>query len=177
VAAYDPVKLSDLAAACLKAVGNHAKGEAMADLVEYVFTEVPGVLLVERSHTYPDNTAEVDFIFSNKPYVSLLPTHGVTVFIECKNEARKISASQVRVFGSKLGDRAQRFGVMVTRQGLSGKGMSSAHGAIVRELQHGRSIVVLTLPELAALLVSDDLVALCEARLMELESKGTYVTI
>jgi hypothetical protein len=37
MADYDLAKLSALCSACTSAVGNHAKGEAMADLVEYLF--------------------------------------------------------------------------------------------------------------------------------------------
>jgi hypothetical protein len=125
------------------------------------------VTLIERSHTYPDDTAEVDFIFGNRYYISRLPTTGVTLFVECKNEARKISAAQVRVFGTKLRD----------RKGLSGKNLSYAHGAIAREMQDSRSIVVITLADLQNLTDSDSLVVLCERRLEELEANGTYRTI
>jgi hypothetical protein len=177
MADYDLAKLSALCSACTSAVGNHAKGEAMADLVEYLFAAVPGVTLIERSHTYPDDTAEVDFIFGNRYYISRLPTTGVTLFVECKNEARKISAAQVRVFGTKLRDRNQRFGIMATRKGLSGKNLSYAHGAIAREMQDSRSIVVITLADLQNLTDSDSLVVLCERRLEDLEANGTYRTI
>lgn len=95
--AYDPARLADLIAACIKkGASNHTKGESLADLVEYLFTEVAGVELVERSLLDADGSGEIDFVFANDPFVSRMATWNVTIFVECKNEARKIGASQVR---------------------------------------------------------------------------------
>ncbi len=175
--AYDAVKLADLCSKCASARGNHAKGETMADLVEYAFSQVSGLTLRHRGYTYPDHTAEIDLVFSNRPFISQLPTSGVTLFVECKNEARKIAATQVRSFSSKLRDRNQRMGLMVSRTGLSGRNATHAHGVIAREMQDGHSILVLTMADLSPLVSTDDLVRLCQERLEELEYQGTYTSL
>jgi hypothetical protein len=54
------------------------------------------------------------------PQVSGL-SDGVTLLAECKNEARKFSVAEVRIFGSKPGERNQPVGVMINRMGLSGR--------------------------------------------------------
>ena len=99
---------------------NHAKGMAMADLVAHLFGQVPGVELRHREFIDPDHSSEIDLVFRNQPQVSGL-FNGVTLLAECKNEARKISAAEVRIFGSKLGERNQPVGVMISRMGLSGR--------------------------------------------------------
>ena len=120
----------------------------------------------------------MDLVFHNVPYLSHL-FDGVTLLVECKNEARKISAEQVRVFGSKLRDRNQPVGLMISRTGLSGRpGTKMAgHGVVGTELAAGHSIVVLALADLVELRYAAELVERCDERRFELEAFGTYNTI
>lgn len=157
---------------------NHAKGLAMADLVAYLFGQMPGVQLRYREFLASDKTSEIDLVFRNQPQASGL-FDGVTLHMECKNERRKISAEQVRVFASKLRDRNQPVGVMISRTGLSGRpGIRTyGHGQVGLELTSGRSIVVLALADLTGLDDTDRLVDLCIERRFELEAFGTYNSI
>jgi hypothetical protein len=179
--AYDRAVVRDLKNA-VESTGrrgsNQAKGSAMADLVSYVFGRVPGIELRYREFLAPDKTSELDLVFKNQPQLSGL-FDGVTLHMECKNERRKISAEHVRVFASKLRDRNQPVGVMISRTGLAGKpgGKLYAHGVISSELAAGRSIVVLGLSDLADLADTNELVDLCIERRFELEAFGTYISI
>lgn len=176
--AYDSAALAGLIAACSKrGSSNHAKGEALADIVEYLFTEADGVELIERSLLDADGSGEIDFVFANDPFVSGMLTWGVTIFVECKNEARKIGASQVRTFASKLNDHNQPLGVMITAKGLSGTQRSHAHAIVSNELGQGRTIIVMTLSDIANFTHTDDLVALFRARRQELEVQRHYSSI
>lgn len=177
MAAYDVAHIKDLADACRKAKGNHAKGEALADLVEYMFSTIDGVDVIKRGHLAVDGSGEIDFVFRNSPHKSGLLTFNVTLHLECKNEKRKIGAAQVRVFGSKLGERNQRIGVMVSRLGLSGSRASHGHKLVSDELARGRSIVVLTVADFESMSSTDDMVALFNARLEELEFNGHYQSV
>jgi hypothetical protein len=154
---------------------NHAKGSAMADLIAHLFGQIPGLQLRHRQFLAPDKTSEIDLVFRNRPLVSGL-FDGVTLHMECKNERRKISAEHVRVFASKLRDRNQPVGVMVSRTGLAGRPGSKTHGhgQVGLELTSGRSVVVLALPDLIGLDSTDGLVDLCIERRFELEAFGTY---
>src|ERR1017187_3302372 len=128
--AYDRTLLAKLLAQ-VESTGqrgtNHAKGSAMADLVAYLFGQIPGVQLRYREFLAPDKTSEIDLVFRNQPQISSL-FDGVTLHMECKNERRKISAEQIRVFASKLRDRNQPVGVMISRTGLAGRPGIKTHG-------------------------------------------------
>lgn len=177
MAAYDTSKVASLAEACRNAKGNHAKGEAMADLVDYMFGTLDGLSLKKRGHLAADGSGEIDFVFASDPKVCRLPLFNVTLFVECKNEAKKISAAQVRVFGSKLGERNQRVGVMITKKGLTGSRSSHGHKIVSDELRQGRSIVVISLEDMEGMSETDQLEDLFHARLEELEFEGSYTSI
>jgi hypothetical protein len=179
--AYDRTVLAKLIAQ-VESMGRHGtnrtKGTAMADLVAHIFGEIPGVQLRHREFLAPDMSSEIDLVFRNQPQVSGL-FDGVTLHMECKNERRRISAEQVRVFASKLRDRNQPVGVIISRTGLAGRpgGKTHAHGVVGSELATGRSIVVLALADLVGLDDTDRLVDLCIERRFELEAFGTYNSI
>ena len=178
---YDHTMLADLVAR-VESMGRHgtnsAKGSAMANLVAYLFEQIPGVQLRHREFLAPDKTSEIDLVFRNQPQVSGL-FDGVTLHMECKNERRKIGPEQVRVFASKLRDRNQPVGVMISRTGLSGRlGFKThGHGQVGIELATGRSVVVLALADLGGLDDTGMLVDLCIERRFELEAFGTYNSI
>ena len=178
---YDQIVLADLIAR-VESTGRHgtnsAKGSAMANLVAYLFVQIPGVQLRHREFLAPDKTSEMDLVFRNQPQVSGL-FDGVTLHMECKNEQRKIGPEQVRVFASKLRDRNQPVGMMISRTGLSGRPRfkTHGHGQVGIELTTGRSVVVLALADLRGLDDTDTLVDLCIERRFELEAFGTYNSI
>lgn len=162
-----------------KRTGTNAdKGSAMADIVEYILGEVPGVSLRNRELLSPDRAAEIDLLFRNSPRFSDL-YEGVTLHVECKNEQRPISASQVRDFAGKLRDRNQPMGLMVSRVGLSGTAgvMEAGHSQVSSELIAGRTIVILRLADLHDLKHTDELVERVVDRRIELESLGLYRSI
>jgi hypothetical protein len=179
--AYDRTVLAELIAR-VESTGRHgtnqSKGSTMANLVAHIFGEIPGIQLRHREFLAPDKTSEIDLVFRNQPLVSGL-FDGVTLHMECKNERRRISAEQVRVFASKLRDRNQPVGLMISRTGLSGRpgGKTHAHGIVGSELATGRSIVVLGMVDLVELNDTDSLVDLCIERRFELEAYGTYNSI
>jgi hypothetical protein len=177
VTPYDVAAVAKLCQECRASARNKSKGEAMADLTQHVFSAIDGLQLIERGLLSEDKSTEIDLIYGNSPQFSGMPTSGVTIFVECKNERRKISASQVRNFGAKLRTRNQRFGIMVTATGLSGGSRSHAHAAVAQELADGRTIVVITMADIKSLQSPDDLVALCVARCQELEVYCTYKSI
>lgn len=174
--AYDTQRLQTLLQRCVDAPSNHEKGEALADLVEEVFNELPSVEALERNHLSPDRALEVDLVFTHTP-ASGLALSGLTIQVECKNEREKISASQVRDFSAKLRNRNRPVGVMVSRTGLSGRATTAAHKAVSDEMVAGQTIVVLVAGELAQLQDTSELVGLIHSRLAELELDGRYSSI
>lgn len=178
---YDAGKVAELVAnvrATAKRGTNTTKGNSMADLVAYMFGEIPGLELRHREFLTPDGTSEIDLTFRNRAHISRLFT-GVTLHFECKNERKRISTAQVRVFASKLRDLNQPIGIMISRTGLAGrKGVKeNAHAMVAAEMQSGRTIVVLSLDDLEELRDSGELVELCLERQFELETYGVYSSI
>src|SRR4051812_27500744 len=98
-----------------------------------------------------DGAQEIDLVFSHYPSISQFPISDITVLVECKNEARRTSAAEVREFASKLRSRSLPSGDLVTTKGLSGRRGQHGHRAISDELRGGVSIIVVETKELAVL--------------------------
>lgn len=175
--AYNVQHLLALLTNCTAAATNHLKGEAMADLVQYAFEEVPGITLLDRNNVSPDGAMETDLVFAHRSDTSGLQFFGVSIRVECKNEQTRISAAQVREFAAKLKRYNAPTGVMVSRTGLSGSPGSDGHSAIEAAQQDGRNIIVLQASELAKLSTTGEMVELLYERIQELDLHGTYVTI
>lgn len=175
--AYLPGKLLALLEACRSAKGRHARGSTLEDLVEQIFVYVPSVKIYARDIRDESGAQEIDLVFTHLQHLSRLPIPDVTVIVECKNEARRTSAAEVREFGNKLRTRSMTIGVLVTFSGLSGRPGKHGHSAIRDELQNGVSIIVVTADELANLGGPDDLAELLTARLNELRTLRGYQSI
>jgi hypothetical protein len=176
---YDPAMLKSLSGACYSAKSSRARGAALEDLAEHVLTAVPSVRLYARDVKDQNGTQEIDLILSHLYYLSSLPMPDVTIIVECKNETRITSSTQVSTFGNKIRRRGLGIGILVTTAGLSGswKPPTAAHAAVGEELSHGAAIIVVNTAELANLSSSDELVALLNERLLELRTYRTYRSI
>lgn len=169
--------LGTLHRACKIARGSAAKGAALEELVEHVFSQVPSVRLYARDVKDHDGAQEIDLSFSHLHFISLIPIPDVTFMVECKNEAKKTSAAQVREFGSKLRSRSLPIGIIVTAAGLSGRSRTHGHAAIRDELASGVAIIVVTTRELALLHGTQDLSSLLTNRLNELRTYRGYESV
>lgn len=176
---FDPARLKGLLGACHTARSSHARGAALEDLVQHVFTSVPSVELFRRDVRDQSGAQEVDLVFSHYVGTSSLPMPDVTIIVECKNERRKSTSDQITRFAAKLRTRSANVGIFVTAAGLSGniRPETAAHAAIRDELAGGISIIVVTAEELAALSSSDEVVALLRGRLLELRTFRSYHSI
>lgn len=174
---YSSAKLQALLKACWVASTSYARGAALEDLVEYVFLSVTSVKLFARDVQDEDGAQEVDLVFTHLQSVSTLPMPDVTIIVECKNEATRTSAAEVREFGNKLRTRSMPIGVLVTSAGLSGRIGTNGHAAVRDELQNGAAIIVVTANELATLQSSDSLSELLTDRLSELRTLRGYKSI
>ncbi|MGW4330536.1 restriction endonuclease [Nocardia sp. NPDC004573] len=171
---YDVALLASLHEACRTAIGSHARGKALEDFVEYVFTQVPSVSLYARDVKDLDGAQELDLVLSHIPAMSEIPISDLLLMIECKNEQTKTSAAQVREFGAKLRSRSLSIGIFVTAAGLSGKIGEAAHAAIRDELGTGIAIIVVLAHELSTIVEHEDLARLLRYRLMELRTYRSY---
>ena len=102
-------------------VTNHARGDALESLVDaLVRTEAPEVRVVEKNLRTEEE--EIDLVLSNglsDPFWSTLTSP--IIFVECKNWSKKAGVPELRVFESKMRDRAAvcRIGIFVSRSGFT----------------------------------------------------------
>jgi Restriction endonuclease len=176
---FDPALLKSLLDACESAIGSHARGAALENLVQHVFTASPSVKLYERDVKDQSGAQEIDLVFSHLFSMSLLPIPDVTIITECKNERKKTSSAHIFGFAAKLQTRSANIGVFVTAAGLSGKPRpeTAAHAAIRDALAGGISIIVVTAEEVSTLSSADELAVLLRDRLMELRTFRSYRSI
>jgi hypothetical protein len=174
---YQAETLRELSCACEKAKGSYARGAALEDFVEYVFSAVSSVNLYARDVNDESGSQEVDLVFSHHHSLSGIPLPDVTIIVECKNERIKTSAAHVREFGNKLRTRSISIGVLVTYAGLSGSPGRHGHAAIRDELQNGVAIIVVMASELAGLQAPVGLSILLTNRLNELRTFRGYRSI
>ena len=139
--------------------------------------QVPSVSLYARDVKDEDGAQEIDLCFSHFHFLSIIPIPDVTFMVECKNEAKKSSAAQVREFGSKLRTRNLPIGIIVTAAGLSGRQGTHGHAAVRDELACGVAIIVVTADEVASLSSVLDLSSLLIDRLNELRTYRGYRSV
>ena len=176
--AYDQARLAaELAALPQPAASSTAQGRKLQDLMEWLIAELPSVAVTLKNKVNNAKSEEKDLWFTHEPWVSRLPFADVLVPVECKNEATKTSAAEMREFGAKIAASGGSDGLLVSREGLSGSSGKAAHDVVHMELHAGRRIVVITAADLVGLTTTDDLVALVVARHTELRTEQTNVSI
>ncbi|SRR6266545_2195266 len=154
-----------------------AKGRNLENLAAHFFGLVPGVHAVDRNLVDYAKSNERDLWISHTQVDSGLPFRDPFLPVECKNQKRKISASDVIVFGHKIRVSGGHEGVMVDRNGLSGRPGAAAHKAIEEVLVQGIPIVVITVNDLGKITNTNEFVGLLTGRLGELRANKTYRSI
>lgn len=138
------------------------RGDALEDLIVYLFESIPGVSEPHRKTRNPGNVGEIDVAFWNDGTPDGLRGFDSFVLIECKNWASRVGYEEVVVFHEKLASRGRSFGIMVAASGVTGDHASrtAAHHALFGYLRTGREIIVLTRCEIEQLTDTDELVRL-----------------
>ncbi len=154
-----------------------AQGRKLQDLTEWLLAGIPSCQVELRNKHDAGNAEEKDLWFSHSPAASGLPFIDILVPVECKNEGTKVSSAEVREFGAKIRNSGGCDGLLVSRNGLAGASVNSAHLAVHDELARGARIVVIVAADLMNIATTNDLVALIVARHLELRTEQTYVTI
>lgn len=153
------------------------QGQAMEDLVSYVFGSVPGITITMRNALNAFESEEIDVAFWNdidSQGFSFLPR---IILVECKNWSRPVGSDEVAWFERKLRARGLSFGILVAARGITGDPASrtAAHEIVAAALREQRQIVVFDREELNALTHSDDLVVRIKEKLCELVVTGTVL--
>lgn len=145
-----------------RAASTTERGDALEDLIVYLFESIPGISDTHRKMRNPGNAGEIDVAFWNDGPPDGLRGFDPFVLVECKNWTSRVGYEEVVVFHEKLASRGRSFGIIVAASGVTGDAESrtAAHHALFSYLRTGREIVVLTRCEIERLVDTDDLVRL-----------------
>ena len=128
------------------------KGLALESLAKQLFLTEPSFKV--RYERMRGRSFELDLVVecTNVDKVPLMRETGRYLVVECKNEQSRTSAAQVRDFAQKLADCRVNLGVIVTREGITGKDRKDARDVVANTfIKHGRFIITLTLSDVNAI--------------------------
>jgi len=98
----------------------HAKGQALENLLAYVFEKFPGVRLIERNTHVVAGSEEIDLIFWNDRAPNGLPFLPNIMMFECKNWSHPVGSAAVVYFINKIRQRHLDFGFLIAANGVTG---------------------------------------------------------
>lgn len=153
------------------------RGRALEDLICYLFSLVPGIVVTHRNVMNQFDTEEVDVALFNdcvQNGFSFLPN---VILIEAKNWSSRVSSIEVSWFMQKIKHRGLDFGILVTILGITGDAaeLTNAHHIVSLELAERRRLIVITTNEIQALPDTDSLIILLKKKLCDLHLTGTIV--
>ena len=154
---------------------NTDKGKALEDLICYMFSKIPGISVTKRNTLSQFQSEEIDVAFWNRPSPEGFYFLPHIILVECKNWSRALGSEEVSWFDSKLRRRAQRFGILVAANGITGNASdkNAAHDIVGTALAEGRQLVALTRSEIEGFKHTNQIVELVQGKLCELAVAGT----
>ena len=165
--AIDSGELKVLLEVVMTAKTNDEKGSSLEALAEYIFNSVDGFKVLPSTRTW---TGELDRRVRNSrvndPFFVWVGTHFI---IEAKNWAKPVSADAVSALVNKVRKHKCRFGVLITKNGVTGKDMKNAEGIIYDAFKEEITIVVLEQSDLESLIQGTDLVAILKEKSEEVK--------
>jgi hypothetical protein len=153
------------------------RGQALEDLICYIFGKIPGVSVSERNETSAFNDEEIDILFWNERHSRGLYFLPCLFIAECKNWSSPVGSREVVTFTHTLRSRGCDHGILVATNGISGTNdpPTEAHHQIAMSLSDMVRIMVITRQEIEPLSDTDSLVELLKQRLCGLSRRGTLV--
>ena len=151
------------------------KGQALENLICYVFQKVPGVIVTRRNEMNAFGTEEIDVAFWNEKHPGGFYFLPHIIIAECKNWSKPVGSQEVGYFNQRLQNRGLDYGILIAANGITGSGpeLKRAHYEITMALSRGLHIIILTIEEIQALSTTRDLVRLLKEKLCELAVSGT----
>lgn len=172
-------KVNAFLAAARTASVKKAQGNALEDLVAYVFEAIPGITVTSRNAVNEFHSEELDVAFWNDQHhlgLRFLPN---LLLAECKNWSAPVGSAEVAWFDSKLRRRGLPFGILIAANGITGDPgqHDAAHETIAAAMAEQRRIVVITTEEIKAFACGQDVVQLIKRKLCELAVAGTLFSV
>jgi hypothetical protein len=175
MAVIDPAQVQAYLDAGEAAADTTGKGQALEDLISYVFEQIPGIVITRRNEMNVFDTEEVDVAFFNDQIRDGgLPFLPELILVEAKNWSNRVGSHEVAWFDTKVRNRGLSFGILVTTLGITGDphDLTNAHSIIAAALREQRRLIVITTAELVALNDSSELVKLLKEKICDLALRG-----
>jgi len=175
MAAYSRKRVSEFFKKSNEANTKLEKGQALENLICYVFEKVPGITVTIRNKINTFNTEEIDVAFWNEKHSGGFYFLPHIIIAECKNWSKPVGSPEVSYFIQKLQNRGLDYGIVIAAKGITGSSseLTCAHHEVTMALSRGLHIIILTLEEIQGLSTTEDLVALLKKKLCGLAVSGT----
>ena len=157
------------------AIATDTKGRALEELVSFLFSQVPGITIVQRNVLNAFRTEEIDVALWNRQHPRGFYFLPHQILIECKNWSVACGTTEVSYFSTRLENRGCEYGIFIAINGITGDPatLTAAHFELSTALSHGRRLIIITGDELRQLMNTDDLIRLTEKKLCQLVASGT----
>ncbi len=122
-------------------ISNQIKGRALENLTEKLFNLIPCFRVAGMD--VETEAEEIDLIveiISN--YMNILEILGSIFIVECKNRYEKVSSSQVSTFIEKLRIKNLRGGIIISREGITGRNQDEAARRKIRDTISGGKVIL-----------------------------------
>jgi hypothetical protein len=163
MAPLDVKRTADL----LTAIKADSDGHLLENLVRMLFEAIPGVEHYAQDVLSGSGNEEIDIAFSNKRDPDGLCHFGSDLLVECKAQARPVSAQDVSWFATKLRRRGQVHGVLIALAGVTGKAAGyprAGEAEVERCAGEGQQILVLVRDGVLGLQSGEHLAAVLNAK-------------
>ncbi len=151
------------------------KGDALEDLIVYLFEQIPGMSALFRNQRNPFGTEEIDIAFWNDKAPDGLYFLPDTILVECKNWSHPVDYDTLTGFDAKLRNCAQEVGILVATNGITGNPTfrTDAYSVVTNALAQRRRLIVMTRAEIESLTDTADIVLLFKTKLCQLAASGS----
>ena len=170
----DKQALEEFIHAGKKASNTTQQGQALEELICYLFSLVPGITITQRNERNVFKTQEIDIALWNDREDNGLGYLPNIILVECKNWSSPVGSNEVSWFDTKLRARGLDFGILVSPEGITGnpESLTAAHSIISNALTEKRRLVVLTIKEILEQKNTDEFSHLIKMKLCKLAVTG-----
>lgn len=173
---YSSARITEMLNSCDTAEDANAAGDALENLMVYVFEKLTGVELYDRNILDDPRAHELDLAFWHIQAKSSVGFLDPVIIVECKNTGTTVGSHEVGWFVRKLQDRGANVGILVALSGITGAdtGQTSAHHEVLTALTRDKiKILVLSRAEIEQLTTTADLATLLREKYLALTLRLT----
>lgn len=150
------------------ATTNDEKKRTLEDLTEFLFESIHNCHVFKKDFRTP--TSELDLILENEnTFHPFLKDIGFTFPIECKNWKEPIGSNEIRDFGRDIQKRQLKFGILISKKGVTGNKYKDAVREIADFFKEGITIIVLDLKDIKRVASGQNLITILRNKKMQIQ--------